>query len=463
MAVRGTVASASSSSTQTVTVTPIGIQLNDIVLLSVCSFAGNTPTFPSGFAQVPGTSPAVNDGSAALYAFYKVATATEVAASTLSATGASFGGAINCVVLSGRNTSSPFTTQSQTNHAAAAFPVTFSITGLTAAAGDDVVVFVGQDLTAGTTAATLSYTPSGGFTNGTLGNDTVDTNAEWLASSVSTNVSAGATGTIAGSIAVTSGAGPGQTGYLAQVISIASGALPAISDGTTASGTVVSTGTGGSALPAFTVGQCVHVLLMAQTASALTEGGPSDGSNTYTHIQTADNHATRGFIFDRWFSIITTPLATPVITTTWSGTAKLAIAAAVLPNILTTNPISPGCVQQSSQTAPSGTDGQTSGPTTSANPLVPVTVAGWGFSVAETAAPVAGTGFTSIGTAWGALGGACLTYETKQSSFGQQQTATFTPVAGDAYTFVDVFNNLGSGPVPVPSPGPMPRRIFILP
>lgn len=224
MAFRGSAVVAGSGTTQTVTVTGIGIQLGDIVLLSLTEAMTNTPTFPAGFAQVPGTSPAVNDGNSHNIVFYKVATSTEVAASTLAVTGVSFGGALTCRVYSGRNTSSPFTTQSQTAHGtAAAFPVTFSITGLSATAGDDVVVFVGEQITAGSTAATLSYTPSAGFANGVLANDIITTNAQWTGSSDILNTS-GSTGTIAGSIAVTSGAGPGQTGYLAQVISLAQAA-----------------------------------------------------------------------------------------------------------------------------------------------------------------------------------------------------------------------------------------------
>lgn len=220
-ALRGSpVASASTGTTQTVTVTPIGIQLGDIVLLSLTNFMGNTPSFPAGFAQVPGTSPAVNDGNISVAVFYKVATSTEVAASTLAVTGTNFGGALTCRVYSGRNTSSPFTTQNQTVHVTvAAFPVTFSITGLTAGAGDDVVVFEGEQTSGGSTAAVLGYAPSSGFANGGVANSSVAGDSHWTTSSDLVNTS-GATGTIAGIISITSGI-PGQTGYLAQVISMA--------------------------------------------------------------------------------------------------------------------------------------------------------------------------------------------------------------------------------------------------
>jgi hypothetical protein len=103
--------------------------------------------------------------------------------------------------------------------------LTFSITGVTAAAGDDVVVFIGEQLSGGTTTATLSYTPSSGFAHGLLANDTVDNNAQWIASSDEVNAG-GATGTIAGSLSVTTGTDPGSSPYLAQVISLATFAIP---------------------------------------------------------------------------------------------------------------------------------------------------------------------------------------------------------------------------------------------
>jgi len=250
---------------------------------------------------------------------------------------------------------------------------------------------------------------------------------------------------------------------LAFGMAFAEPAVPQLADGTTASGTVVSTGTGGAALPAFNIGDCIHVLLMAQTASALTETGPSDGHNTYVHLETADNHGTHGFIWDRWMTIVTTAITTPVITTTWSGTAKLAIAAGKLSNINTGAPNVVGGNAQQFQTAPSGGNSQSSGPTTSPNLLVPVTLSAWGFSINETAAPAAGTGFTAQGTCWAALGGACLTWATGTSTQAIQQTALFTPVAGNTYTFMDVFNQIGSAPPTVTPSGPMPRQIYVMP
>ena len=224
MAFRGSAVAASSSSTQTVTVSGISIQLNDIVLLCLADFIGNTPSFPSGFAVVPGTT-GLNDGNVAILTYYKVATGSEP--STYSVTGVSFGGALNCRVYSGRLTSGTiFTTTAQTAAGSpGAFPISFAATGVTATASDDAVIFLGEAPTGSSTACTASYTASSGWTNGALANDTVDNFAstEWLASSDLINTS-GATGTIGGSLSITSGAGPGNSTYMAQVVSIATAA-----------------------------------------------------------------------------------------------------------------------------------------------------------------------------------------------------------------------------------------------
>jgi hypothetical protein len=223
MAFRGAASASSTSTTQTVNVNSIGIQLNDIVLLALANFIGNTPSFPVGFTQVTGTSPGVNDGNTVVLVYSKIATGAEP--TSYSITGVSFGGSIACRVYSGRNTSSPFTATQQSSVGAAAFPITFSMTGVTAASNDDVVAFAADQISAATTTATLSFATGSGFGNGSLGNDTVDVAAFWIISEDAVNVAAGATGTIGGVLSVTAGAGPGQTGVLAQVISLAAGVV----------------------------------------------------------------------------------------------------------------------------------------------------------------------------------------------------------------------------------------------
>lgn len=255
---------------------------------------------------------------------------------------------------------------------------------------------------------------------------------------------------------------------LAIGLAFAEPAPPNVADGTSSSSTTVATGTGGAAMPAISVGQFLDVMLLAETSSALTDSGPSDGHNTYFNIRTLDDHA-NGYIWDHWGCIVTVPLASPVISTTWSGgtPTKAAIAVGIDSGINTAAPFSGiNFSGQNKQTSPSGANAQVSGSTPAS--LVNGTyykIAGWGFSVNVAAAPAAGTAplaFTQIGTVWSALGtGACMTYETiDYIGVGSPVQATFTPVTGNTYTFVAAFNNI---PLPVFPAGPMPKQIYIMP
>lgn len=222
-----------------------------------------------------------------------------------------------------------------------------------------------------------------------------------------------------------------------------------IGEGTSTSSTTVATGTGGSAMPAIVVGQVLDVMLMAETSSALTDSGPSDGSNTYFNIRTFDDHVANGYIWDHWGCIVTVPLASPVISTTWSGgtPTKAAIAVGIIPGLIGTNP-GVTLSGQAFQTAPSGSNAQVCA-IGSSNPTngIYYTLAGWGYSLNQAAAPAAGTspiGFNQIGTVWAALGtGACMTFETQTiQGTGAAVEVTFTPVAGNTYTFSAAWQNI---------------------
>lgn len=245
-----------------------------------------------------------------------------------------------------------------------------------------------------------------------------------------------------------------------------------LADGTSSGTTTVQTGTGGAAMPAMVVGQVLDVILMAQTGSALTDNGlsdsfPSASQNTFVNIRTYDDHVANGFIWDHWRCTVTVPVASPVIGNNWSSApTKALIAVGILNNILTSNPTSFNYSTQNFQTSPSGANSQVSGYTSATlTSGKPYTVAVWGFSVNEAAAPAAGTSpiaFTQIGTCGAGLGtGACLTYETAQViGAGASVQGTFTPVTGNTYTFAAAFNDI---PLPVFPAGPMPRQIYIMP
>ena len=254
------------------------------------------------------------------------------------------------------------------------------------------------------------------------------------------------------------------------IIGIAVGEVPSlIADGTSTGSTTVATGTGGTALPAISVGQFLDIMLLATTTTAITETGPAwvgSSGGTFFVIRTYDDHA-NGYIWDHWGCYVTSAVAAPVIKTTWTAnpTTALAISVGIISSgILGTNPFTNiNFSSQHKQTSTNGTDAQVSGLTGAALTTGALyTIGGWGFSANVAAAPAAGTGFTQIGTVWAALGtGACMTYETKTIvGAGAQAQATFTPVTGNTYTFAAAFNDI---PLPAFPAGPMPRQIYIMP
>ena len=237
---------------------------------------------------------------------------------------------------------------------------------------------------------------------------------------------------------------------------------PAIADGTTTSGTSVATGTGGAALPAITTGQLLDVLICAQTSSALTDTTPTDntsGAISWHHSRTYDDHA-NGYIFERWYGIVVSGYATPVVTSTWSGSAKLSIAVGIQNGVITGNAWSPNSWSQASQSGTSGANSQSSGVLVG-NTLFSAILCGWGFNTGQNGAPTAGTSpltFTSIGTAWGGLGSACLTYESAPIGVNTNFAATFNPFSTThSYTFAQAYNLQG-----IPG-GPMPRLLYVMP
>lgn len=119
----------------------------------------------------------------------------------------------------GRGTANPFVvTPVQTGPVAQATgPITFSLTGLTANAGDDIVQFLGGGQ-ASSTSDTFSFAQSSGFGNKVIEQAAATSFAPIQESADNTNVSAGATGTLTGTLNNTSGV---QFGYGGYVISLA--------------------------------------------------------------------------------------------------------------------------------------------------------------------------------------------------------------------------------------------------
>lgn len=197
-----------------VTVTGIGIQLNDVILIIPgTANSAKTFTYPTGFIAVPGLSniSITSNGSGTMGIAYKIATSTEVSASTLTTTTNDSPGWMSCHVrvYSGRNTASPFSEVSTTGTTAATGnPLNFTLTGLTAVAGDDIVAVVGINAT----EATTYTTPPAGFANTAL----LDNGGNFMpnfAVADEVNSSGGATGNLTGAVA-TFGGSYGYGGYV---------------------------------------------------------------------------------------------------------------------------------------------------------------------------------------------------------------------------------------------------------
>jgi hypothetical protein len=224
MALRGEASQVNltSATTVAVTVSGIGIQLNDLILWGVVGGASGTDTFtpPSGWTVVPGfTKQSLNGGATAIL-YYKFATSTEVSASTLTMTVNQ--NDFHCATVaafSGRNLSSPFTAVAQTAAVnSAAPPITFARSGVTSSAGDDVAVFDFVNAL-GVVSQVLTFTPPTGYADKDSPNPSAQF-SQTICYCDSINVSAGSTGTLAGTLNNSQGS---NANYGSVVISLASG------------------------------------------------------------------------------------------------------------------------------------------------------------------------------------------------------------------------------------------------
>lgn len=231
MALRGVASQANivSATTCAVTVTGIGIALGDIILF-YASGAGSgtaTITFPAGgatWARPAGLTKTNNGSTGGTFdVAYAVATAVEVAASTLTFTSNQNDFQTGHIrVYSGRNTVSPFSFVGQNVLTTPTSPpVAFTVPGGTAGAGDDIPLVFGLPSTAATDTITVSTLPAGfGNMGGVHGNTAAFSQSIAFCDYV--NNPGGATGTLTGAINATSGATFGYGGY---AISLAKGAL----------------------------------------------------------------------------------------------------------------------------------------------------------------------------------------------------------------------------------------------
>jgi hypothetical protein len=225
MALRGVASQGNTSASTTVTVTVSGIggtgpQAGDIVLLMVGGGGGTTATFtyPSGFAPISGLANQAVSGVGTQGIAYKVAGGSEPSSYTVTSSINDFQ-TVHCRVYSGRNTVAPFTaTQASSTTFSGTSPETYAFTALTAAAGDDIVLQMGNQYYDGTNAP--GYAPPAGYGNG----NSVFGAAQFspvITASDKLNASAGSSGTNGGVITV---AGATNLGYGTFALALAAGA-----------------------------------------------------------------------------------------------------------------------------------------------------------------------------------------------------------------------------------------------
>lgn len=206
---------ASSSTGGNLTATPVGVAAGDYLAMAFLEDTSITGlTFPSGFTQVSDVAGGP-DGQEYRVSGKTNATGSEVFTATSTSSRQS---ALISAAWSGRDTTTGLTTSSATAWSgASATPITASAAGVTAAANDDVALFILGDQTS-STARWSSAAPSG---------YTQRQNApavDWVslfALHTIDNVSAGATGSISSTLTLTSGAG--QAGWAAVVLAIKNG------------------------------------------------------------------------------------------------------------------------------------------------------------------------------------------------------------------------------------------------
>jgi hypothetical protein len=182
---------------------PAGIQEGDI-LIAIWSQggAGNaTITWPSGFTLLASSNSATATNTNRIAV--KVATGSEPSSYTI-ATSVGDLCVAGVAAWRGRDTAAVLSAQTTLAETAQEAPITVNLTGVTASAGDDIAWIAMRVPSAGGNLTSPLWTPPTSYT------ERIDVNATlYISMSLATrdNVSAGATGTLAGTIGASDDAG----------------------------------------------------------------------------------------------------------------------------------------------------------------------------------------------------------------------------------------------------------------
>lgn len=202
MSLRGTASSVNlaTGNTCVINVGRIGIQADDLVLLFCTIGGGVGSTFSCpGFTVEPNSPRTGAGGGGEAACLTKIAGQSEPPTYTVSATTSDFF-TVQARVYSGR--SGVITTSaSYAIVSGLATPTDLStVSGLTAAAGDDVA-FIGWVLGGSAGMGTITYTPSAGYGDGVVSYIDISTFTQGVIASDLLNVAGGGIGTIGGSVA----------------------------------------------------------------------------------------------------------------------------------------------------------------------------------------------------------------------------------------------------------------------
>ena len=252
---------------------PAGVVADDIILLALSMDGGaaTITSWPSGFTEIMQASVGGPDGRTSAVA-WKRAGGSEPSTYVITMSGTTGADTlVTCAAWSGRDTTNPPTWGTANNiGTGSASPVTANANGVTAVAGDDLAWFAFAD----TTGATPSFAPPSGYTERI---DAIGTSS-YSSTTLATldNASAGATGTVAGTLTFASG----TAGYDAILIRI-----PAAAGDTTAPVLTAPTGVATSSTAA-TVGATTD------TAEGTMYGIASSSATvpTKTQIRSGQDH-----------------------------------------------------------------------------------------------------------------------------------------------------------------------------
>lgn len=210
MALRGASGAYTTTNTGTASITYAGanaIVACDLIILDTCYRPGgfHPITDPAGFTAGASLTPALADqsfGTASHHIAVKIAVSADAGFPTYTQTASYVGSwAQQIRVYSGRVNSSVAAAFSNTAAtavgSASSTPYSYPITGVTALAGDDIVVFAGGVYS---NVATAISTAISGYANGVNTNDAAAGNQTFVDGLDLVNSPAGATGTLAASI-----------------------------------------------------------------------------------------------------------------------------------------------------------------------------------------------------------------------------------------------------------------------